>query len=252
LSETTEWRETSKSPPLGQFDIHVWRIDLRRDDIEEARLESCLISAEHKRAACFHFARDRRRFIIRRAVLRHLLGSYLGCRPEALCLSHTIHGKPFLEQKKKLDRLGFSCSHSADLALIALARGREIGIDLEFHRPLPEASEMAGAFFSPLEIAELRKAPEALKEQIFFDCWTRKEAFVKAIGCGLSFPLDRFSVSISPDQPATLLYIKNDSQAIERWFMQSFDVGPRSSSALVFEGRNAIVKHFEWSSRHLI
>jgi 4'-phosphopantetheinyl transferase len=252
LRETTEWRETSQFPALGQFEIHVWRINLCRDDAEAARLEGCLNPSERKRAARFHFPHDRRRFVIRRAVLRHLLGGYAGCRPEAVGLSHTTHGKPFLEHQEKPDGLGFSCSHSADLALIALARGREIGVDLEFHRSLPEAGEMAKTFFSVLEIAELAKAPEALKQKTFFDGWTRKEAFVKAIGLGLAFPLNRFSVSLSPDQPATLLEVENDPQATERWSMRSIDAGPRSSSALAFEGRDTTVKYFEWSSRQLI
>jgi 4'-phosphopantetheinyl transferase len=212
-------------------------------------LESCLVPSERERAARFHFPHDRRRFIIRRAVLRHLLGNYAGCCPEAVCLAHTAQGKPFLEHQETPDALRFSSSHSADLALIAFARGREVGVDLEFHRPLPEAAEMAKAFFSASEIAELAQAPEAAKQKIFFDGWARKEAFVKAIGLGLSFPLNRFSVSLSPGQPAALLQVEHDPAAVERWSMQAIDASPNCSAALVGEGKDLRVAYLEWSPR---
>jgi 4'-phosphopantetheinyl transferase len=249
VSATTEWRETSNPPSLGPFEIHLWRIDLHRDPAETARLESCLIPSERERATRFHFPQDRRRFVVRRAVLRHLLGNYAGCCPEAVCLAHTAHGKPFLEHQEAPDALRFSSSHSADLALIAFARGREVGVDLEFHRPLPEAAEMAKAFFSASEIAELAQVPEAAKQKIFFDGWARKEAFVKAIGLGLSFPLNHFSVSLSPGQPAALLQVEHDPAAVERWSMQAIDASPNCSAALVGEGKDLRVAYLEWSPR---
>jgi 4'-phosphopantetheinyl transferase len=236
---------------LGKSEIHVWQISLAQDAEAENQLKRCLSPEERERAARLHSPQDCRRFVIRRAVLRHLLGGYTGSGPEAVCLSQSTHGKPFLEPRENPDALAFSCSHSADLALIALARGREVGVDIEFHRPLPEADELLGACFSPLEIAELAKAPEALKQKIFFDCWTRKEAFVKAIGLGLSYPLDRFSVSSSPDQPAALLRVEDDPQAVERWSIQSLEVHPHFSAALAFEGKNANVKCFEQGARCL-
>lgn len=252
LSDPSEWRETSQFPALGQLEIHVWRINLHRDDAEAARLEDCLVQPERERAARFHFPQDRRRFVIRRAVLRHLLGGYTECRPEAVCLAHTMHGKPQLEQQEKPDGIEFSCSHSAELALVALTRGRKIGVDLEFHRPLPEAGEISDAFFSPLEIEALAKAPETAKQKVFFDAWARKEAFVKALGLGLAFPLNGFSVSLAPDQPAALLGMENDPHATERWSLRSIAAGPGSSAALAFEGKEAMVKYFDWSPRKLI
>ena len=248
LDQTTGWRGISAVPDLNQFEIHVWRISPLQDAAEAARLENCLIPPERQRAERYHFDQDRKRFVIRRAVLRHLLGAYLDSSPAAVCLLNTIHGKPFLEHQETPEGLQFSCSHSADLALIAITRGQKVGIDLEFHRPFPQAGELAGAFFSPLEIAELAKAPDALKETIFFDCWTQKEAFVKAIGLGLSFPLNRFSIPLSPDQTATRRLVNHDSQNLEPMFIQSLDVSPHCSAALAFEHKDTIVKCFDWSS----
>jgi 4'-phosphopantetheinyl transferase len=232
-------------PELGPAEIHVWRVNLLRDEAEAARLANRLDAAERGRAARFYFARDRRRFVVRRAVLRDLLGRYLGCEADAVCLSHTAQGKPFVEPQEKPGGLRFSCSHSADSALIALARGREIGVDLEFHRPMPDADELAREHFSPMETAEFAKAPTALKEKVFFDCWTRKEAFVKAVGVGLAFPLNRFSVSLLPNQPAALLRVEDDPEAAERWSLRTLDVGPHCSAALAFEGKGAKKTLFE-------
>lgn len=247
MSERTQWLEKSESQTLERFEIHVWRISLLQNTALTARLESCLIPAEHQRAGRFHFAKDRERFVIRRAVLRHLLGSCLDADPAAIGLLNTIHGQPFLEPQENPHGLQFSCSHSADLALIAVARGQKVGIDLEFHRPLPESEELAATFFSALEIAELAKVPAALREKIFFDCWTRKEAFVKAIGLGLSFPLNRFSVPLLSNPPATRQLVQHDSPSLNNLFVQSLEVSPHCSAALVFEDKEAIVKCFDWS-----
>lgn len=243
--------KAAEVPALGRAQIQVWRINLAQDTAGEDRLKVCLSGEERERAGRFHFAHDRRRFIIRRGVLRHLLAVHLGASRDAVRLLPGPHGKPAIPGQEGPAGLRFSCSHSADLGLVAIARGRELGVDLEQHRPLADAGKLTNAFFSPCEIAALTGVPPELKERSFFDCWTRKEAFVKAIGLGLSFPLHRFAVSLAPDQPAALLRVEDDPGAVDRWKMLSLDITPDYSAALVFEGRDANLKCFEWNSNQL-
>ncbi len=131
------------------------------------------------------------------------------------------------------------------MALIAIGRGGELGVDLELHRALPDFQDLARTFFSPVEFSALAEIPAASQVPAFFDCWTRKEAFVKALGLGLSFPLNRFTVSLGPDQPASLL-VEGNPSAVARWRMQSLDVGPNYSATLVHEEATPRIEYFEW------
>jgi 4'-phosphopantetheinyl transferase len=251
VNAITGWCEKSEVPPLGQFEIHVWRIGLVWPEAVKNRLKLCLTDEEIHRAASYHFARDQGRFVVRRAILRRLLASYLGMRAEVIRLLPGPNGKPFVSGQDVPGGIRFNCSHSADRGLIVIARGCGLGADLEQHRHLSDAEDLAKAFFSDSEIKELNDLPESLKTVGFFNCWTRKEAFVKALGLGLSFPLNRFSVSLMPGQPAALLDVAEDHGAIKKWTMASLDVGVDYSAALVFEGRNVKFQYFEWSPRLL-
>jgi 4'-phosphopantetheinyl transferase len=249
VNQTANWCAVSEVPILGQSEIHVWRINLVQDVEMEDWLKGCLSAEESERSARFHFVQDQRRFVVRRAVLRHLLAGYMNVNPKIVRLLPAPHGKPVVHGQDGSTGLRFSCSHSANLGLVAIARGRELGVDLERHRPLADAEELTNAFFSPFEIAELAGMSQALKKKSFFDCWTRKEAFVKAIGMGLSFPLNRFAVSLAPDRPAALLSVEGYPNAVDRWTMLSLNVDADYSAALVFEGKSAGLQCFEWSSR---
>jgi 4'-phosphopantetheinyl transferase len=246
-SEVMEWREVSLIPALGQNEIQVWRIPLARSAAEVSQLQTCLSAAELAQAARFHFAADQRRFVVRRAVLRQLLAATCHTSPDAVQLGLGTQGKPFIAQSGRTGDLRFSCSHSADWALVALARGIELGVDLEQQRNLPDAAELARRFFSNDEVCALEQLPPALKTAGFFNCWTRKEAFVKALGLGLSCPLNRFTVSLAPDRPAALLAVADDPAAVQQWSMVALDAGPDFSAALVFEGNQSAVKCFQFS-----
>ena len=141
MSETSPTRryETSEVPTLGQSEIQVWEINLAAPPGEVSRLRNFLSAAEREQAARFHFAHDQRRFVVRRAILRRLLAASLETHPEAIQFKNSSQGKPQVFGQKLPDGLRFSCSHSADLALVALARGRELGVDLEQHRLLADA-----------------------------------------------------------------------------------------------------------------
>lgn len=242
----TVWREISKIPPVAPAEIHVWRINLVRPPAEIARLQNILSAAEKKQAARFHFAHDQRRFVIRRAALRQLLATQLGLRPEEIEIDSANFQKPKIAAAQNCRQLRFSSSHSADWALIALAQNCEVGVDVEQHRTLPDAADLVNNFFSDWEIIEFERLPEPARTEGFFNCWTRKEAFVKALGLGLAHPLKQFSVTLAPGQPAALVSVAGDSAAREKWRMVSLDVAPAHAAALVFETGPSTVRCFEW------
>src|SRR5208283_3082224 len=124
---------------------------------------------------------------------------------------------PMLATSASSDTLDFNVSHTAGLALLAFARGRKIGIDVERIRRDFGTAEIAERFFSKAERAALRELPQEQRHEAFFRCWTRKEAFIKALGEGLSHPLDQFDVSLDPHAPAALLATRPDAHEVDRW-----------------------------------
>jgi 4'-phosphopantetheinyl transferase len=203
----------------GAMEIVVARLDLEPSAVRTSA--SLLSENERKRAARFAFAADARRFIVARARLRRLLGARLGVRPEAVELVYGARGKPALANASSCS-LRFNVSHCADLAVYALSSGCEVGIDVEAIRPLPDADDLAARFFSPREQADYRALRRRERPLGFFQCWTRKEAFVKALGEGLSHPLDSFDVSLAPGAPAEFLRIEPGPRADRRWLLTSF------------------------------
>ena len=184
---------------------------------------------ERARADRFAFDRDRRRFIIARAHLRHLLAARLETAPEAIQFSYGARGKPSL----RASDCRFNVSHCGDLAVFAFCRHREIGIDLESVRPLEDADAIAARFFSPRENAEYRSLPAAHRPQGFFNCWTRKEAFIKATGDGLAHPLDAFDVTLTPDAPARILRVGDTPGTACGWSLECFVPAPGYVAAVV-------------------
>ena len=245
--KTAGWTESAAAKVPEPGEIHLWRISLASQLDEDVRLKKLLFPEELDQAGRYRFVRDQRRFIIRRAVLRQLLAACLAISPLAVRMKFGVHGKPVVSGQADGGDLRFNCSHSGDWALIALARGRELGVDLEQHRPMTDAADVAKNFFTFAEISELNSLPSALKTAGFFNCWTRKEAFVKALGLGLAYPLNRFAVSLSPEKPAALLAVADDPAALEKWGMISLEVAPDYSAALVFEGKSAVLKYFTWN-----
>jgi 4'-phosphopantetheinyl transferase len=242
----TVWRETSEISPIAPGEIHVWRINLARPPAETARLKNILSAAEKKSAARFHFAHDQRRFVVRRAVLRQLLAAQLGLRPEEIKIDSAHFQKPKIIAAQNPRRLQFSSSHSGDWALIALAQNCEVGVDVEQCRPLPDAADFVKNYFSDWEIAEFARLSAPARTEGFFNCWTRKEAFVKALGLGFAYPLKQFSVTLAPGQPAALVEVAGDANAREKWRMVSLDVAPACAAALVFEAGLSAVRYFDW------
>lgn len=212
-------------------EIHVWAASLDQPQEKVQRLEALLEPAEIERAYRFRFDRHRRRFIVGRGVLRTLLGRYLGVDPRSLGFRYGEKGKPCLAPGWNED-LSFNLSHSSELALYGFGHRLELGIDVERRRELPGAEDIAERFFSEPERSALRRvAPEA-KSEAFFNCWTRKEAYIKATGDGLSMALDRFDVTLLPGEPARMLAADGDPAAAGRWSMVHLEPAPGYVGAL--------------------
>lgn len=173
---------------LARGEVHSWCVPLDVRHETSAALSAVLTAEERSRSDRFRFERHRRRFIVAHAVLRDLLGRYLGTHPEEIRFVHNAFGKPALSPEFG-GRLKFNLSHSAGLALMAIASA-DVGVDLEHIRARPEYAEIAERFFSAAEVDYLNGLPSHLHAEGFLSCWTRKEACVKACGEGLAMPTD--------------------------------------------------------------
>ena len=235
MSKYTVWSQApvSVSPRTGE--IHVWRVDLDQPDEVVQRFRSTLEDDEVHRADRFHFEKDRRAFTVSRGFLRHVLGRYLTTRPEALRFAYGPYGKPALNGEHKHNSLRFNMSHSRGVGLVAVSDTKEIGVDVEYIRPDFASEDIARRFFSSREVSAFNALSSELRVAAFFRCWTRKEAYIKAIGLGLSKALDGFDVTLAPEAPPELL--RADEDDASRWSLSDIDVGSDYAAALVVEGQ---------------
>lgn len=221
---------------LPDHEVHFWRANLDALTLRTEPSQVLLSKDEHERAGCFKFARDRGRYVAGRQLLRTLLSAYLKIDLAGVAFQYSPYGKPSLSNGHNAGGIRFTVSHSDKMIILAFVREREIGVDVErMHREIG-IKEIAGRFFSQAEQVAFAAVPEELKREAFFRCWTRKEAFVKAIGDGLSLPLDQFDVSLLPGQPAQLLGTRPDPEERHRWSMWELNLGADYSAALVVEG----------------
>lgn len=221
---------------LEHGEVHVWRtaLDLPFSRIE--RFVAVLSPDERERAERFRFDRDRARFIVARGVLRSVLGRYLSREPHTLRFAYNRYGKPELVQETGTPELHFNLAHSHTMALCAVALDYSVGIDVEHIRADFAGEDIAERFFSPREVQMLRAVPDAMRTRAFFLCWTRKEAYIKARGMGLSLALDCFDVSLHPEEPAQLLATREEGQDAARWTFYALVPGPGYEGALAVEG----------------
>lgn len=227
------WRLPPSGLTLVPDQVHLWRVWLEVSAADRTRLGQFLSGSELERAARFHFARDRERYIAGRGALRVILAGYLHIRPEQVEFGYGPYKKPALASGP--DNFEFNISHSYTLMLVAVSMRRMVGVDLERVRPLDDFERLAQSIFSARENEALAAVPKPHRLQSFFACWTRKEAFIKAVGQGLYYPLDQFDVSLKPDEPAALLRVKNNPQASTGWSMQTLTPAPGYVGALVVE-----------------
>jgi len=222
--------------PLAADEIHVWSLPLRPDGIEQAG--SPLSADERKRAARYLLPAERDRFTLGRGRLRRILAGYLDADPRALTFGANVHGKPHLSGQW-FGSVEFNVSHSGGLVVIAVAKD-PVGVDVEEIRPDVAHSEIAARFFSARERADLASLPAAARTRAFFDCWVRKEAYVKAKGLGFAVALESFSVSLLPTQSARLVASSGHPDDVDRWALHAFEPAPGYAAAVAAWGARRV------------
>jgi len=227
-------------------DTHVWLLPCRQARTVMDELFVTLDEEERQRANRYRFEYDRDRFIASRGAVRQVLAGYLHCTPSEVGFDLTKRGKPRLAERHAT-MLRFNVSTSHDWAMLAVTLGREVGIDVERIDSKRADLGIASHYFAPGEVHALEGMAEDERLHGFFNCWTRKEAFVKATGEGLSRPLDSFEVSLAPGQPASLIRIQGRENAVQRWRMADLAEVPGYASSLVVAGSIGQLRSFMWS-----
>jgi len=229
---------------LPDGEVHIWQAGLDLAQIEIEAFYRTLSEDEIQRANRYRFECDRRRFVARRGFLRQLLSIYIAILPSDFRLIENRYGKPFLAQQDfEATGLHFNLAHSNDLALFAFARRRSVGVDLEQLRDDFDPMALAEGFFSTREKAIMRSLDEKDRRTGFFLGWTRKEAFIKALGKGLSVPLDQFDVNLTPGEPPRLLARRDEPQPCLEWTLVDIDPGPGYLASLAVEGDQPDAEH---------
>lgn len=246
LATQAPWLPTPTRLELTWNTVHLWRASLAVSPLVFAQLAPTLAPDEQARAARFVYSEDRIRFIAGRGILRTILGRYLDCAPAHIRFDYGIYGKPALAEPAQRSGITFSVAHSGDLALYSIAVGRAVGVDVEAIRTIKDGRAVAAVAFSPLEQAALAALPEDRWLQGFFRCWTRKEAYVKARGLGLSLPLDRFDVSLMPNDPPRLLRVQGEPVEAARWVLHEVVPAPGYLGAVAVEGDGWQLIHLDW------
>ncbi|MCU1311778.1 MAG: phosphopantetheine--protein transferase [Candidatus Angelobacter sp.] len=238
---TVPWVEGSASPELLPDEVHVWRAELALPEIDYAGSENTVSDDERVRAARFRFVADARLFLRSRAILRDLLSRYCGWAAVDLVFEYGTYGKPKL-RSGMADAFHFNCSHSGNLGLYAFARQRVVGIDVECIQPNLADMNIARHFFASGEFQALSLIPCPARVRAFFSSWTRKEAYVKARGDGLS-TFNEFEINVARNEPATLV----DGDRV--WSVQPFSAKEGFESACAAQGRDWRLRLFDWRPR---
>jgi 4'-phosphopantetheinyl transferase len=241
-----QWSTPPLDLRLQPDEVHVWRATLGVTESVQVQLNQLLSESETTRAMSFRFTEDRRRWIVAHGVLRILLSRYVRLDPRLLHFDFNTYGKPFLAFPRPSTPLQFNLSHSRDVALYAFTYTRQVGIDVEYKRFDLDFEALARVSFSLNEQTALRSLPDDIKQQAFYNCWTRKEAYIKAQGKGMSIPLDQFDVSCLPGEPAALLQNPEDPHEIKRWALRELAPGKDYAGALAVEGGDWSLSCWQW------
>jgi len=243
VAHTVNWVIPDNHPSLELHEVHVWKIGLLASQVRLEQLRTMLSDDELDRAGRFRFDRHRRRFITGRAVMRVLLGRYTGRLPESLGFSYNPQGKPSLKDEGSLE---FNFTNSRDLSLLCVARRRQLGIDLEHLGRHADYAGIANRFFAEREIEELFSIPESRRHSAFLTGWTRKEAYIKALGTGLSLPLDQFAVTIDPEVDPLLISADDMPDEQDRWTFRHLQPEPGYVASLVVERGDWEIINYCW------
>ena len=224
----------------GSREVYLWTVPLEASDQQVTECRAWLSEEEVGRATRYQFDRHRRDFVLSRGVLRALLGKLKREHPANIRFSYASHGKPAL--RDSADPLRFNMSRSSGMAVYAFTIGCEVGVDVEQITPIPELADIAARFFAAEETAELMALSKLQRVRGFFNCWTRKEAFVKALGEGMSLPLDSFRVTLGVGEPARLLHMADNVQAAKDWTLYDWAPATEWVCALAYPDHPRMVR----------
>ncbi len=240
--EPSYWKQLKQAQALAKKEAHVWKVELLRPESEIASLRSLLSADEIERADRFRFDKHRNRYTVGRAILRQLVGEYLERHPKEIQFTYNEQGKPFLKEETSL---AFNLSNTQDLAVVAFTSEGRVGIDVEYRRKEVEELELVERFFSKAEVERFLKIPSEQQREIFFTIWTRKEAYLKALGGGLSIPLGSFDVEFDPAEEPKILRANDDDREAERWTLINLEPAEDYAGALLLEGKDWSIRQFE-------
>ena len=240
---SANWIGPGNHPQLELHEVHVWKIGLSASQAQMDQQRTLLSDDELERADRFRFEQHRRRFITGRAVVRILLGRYINRPSESLEFSYNPQGKPALKDAGSLE---FNFTNSRDLALLCVARQTQLGIDLEHLGRQADYAGIVNRFFAEREIEGLFSLPESRRHAAFLTGWTRKEAYIKALGTGLSLPLDKFAVTIDPEVAPELLSADDMPDEQGRWMFRHLEPEPGYVASLVVEGGEWEIRNYCW------
>lgn len=235
------WQSPS-SFNLRKGEIHVWRVNLNQKFSEVSELFETLSGDEKQKAQKFIFEKDRNHFVAARGTLRKILSNYLSIKPNEIRFAYTRFGKPLLESGES--QLKFNVSHSHELSLIAVTKGQEVGIDIEFIDSNFDLLKTAKCFFSKIEMSVLQNLPSNLQTPAFFSGWTRKEALIKGVGKGFSYPVNEFTISIKPEESNISL----PTNEFQNWSLITLDCQTDYKAALAVNGKIQTLRF--WQSRN--
>jgi 4'-phosphopantetheinyl transferase len=226
-------------------DVEVWLISCGSSMGSNCSGE-LLSPEERERADRFHRELDRTRFLVVHTAMRMILAEYLNVGPQEVLFSSATGVKPEFDSRFSGTGIQFNLSHSSELAVLAVARGARVGVDIEWMKPEFPIDEVAARFFSAAEISTFNALPADERVEAFFSCWTRKEAYIKALGEGLSVPLDSFDVAFGSQRAAALVGVRDNPGEVSRWRMYDLNVPNDYKAALVVEGNAHGLRQFQW------
>lgn len=242
-----QWRLATPGELIYPNQVHVWRANLDVTKMQRESLQGILSADELERARRFHFERDQNRFITARGILRQILCCYLVKNPYSLRFEYTTKGKPVLAMAYDSDALSFNLSHSNASALYAVTLHRNIGIDIEHIRDDVAIEEIARRFFSKTEISSLERTHKNKVHELFFQYWTRKEAFLKAKGEGFSFPMEKVDVSLISGRVLSPITLPGEESESMRWYVQDLFPARGYAAAIAVEGGDCDLSYLHYS-----
>jgi len=236
----TTWPAAPAELPALDRTVHVWAVRLDDPSVDLDGGRELLSPEERERAARFHFEQHRRHYLIAHIALHKVLAGYLPVEPAQLYFELGGNGKPKLPQALAPSGLDFNLSHSNEMALIAVGRYGEIGVDIEYVKPDFQFQEIAERFFTAQEVAAMRRLPPDLQREAFFKCWTSKEAFLKAKGTGLSGKLDEVEITFGAPNRVRI------AAGVPGWTLSELAPVETYESALVVAGPRLPIHCFHW------